>query len=238
MTGIIRLTWLIAALAQGGSIATPRETPPHYLAQIVAQLGLTGAGSGRWQTALGDTPGTVTRERLVVMSTSGKVVATKDGSETAVLFGPEIECLLATAGADLVLVHNHPDNSSLSANDLAQLARPGVAAVVVLAHDRSLYAAIRSSRYDAAFFLERQYDVVRLEIRKWLRIEGAAGTVRPAAADAHFSHVAALALAKAHVIEYRAELAPSARESFGSGRRAFAHVVAATASVLSRGALP
>jgi hypothetical protein len=237
MTGIIGLAWVCAALAQPpGPSPAPLHAPRENLARIVRQFDFTEKGSSRWLSALGVLPGAAGRERLLVMSASGTLVATKGGSEFVVLFGPEIELRLMTPGANHVLVHNHPDNAGLSANDLAQLSKPGVAAVVAVAHDRSLYIAVRGSRYDGELFLDRQYDVVRSEILKWLRIDAGAGMVRPRAGNAHFSHLAALALAKAGVIEYRAVLLASARESFDSARVGFGHVVVASAAAL--GSLP
>jgi hypothetical protein len=97
--------------------------------------------------------------------------------------------------------------------------------------------AARGARYDADRFETGQYAVGRAEVQKRLRIECGSGAITQRAADAHTSHLIALALAKADVIEYRALLAPSARESFEQARVAFGHVAAgAAAQVRSRAA--
>ena len=40
-----------------------------------------------------------------------------------------------------VLVHNHPSSVGLSAADIGQLSKPGVAAIVAIGHDGSVFVA-------------------------------------------------------------------------------------------------
>ena len=143
---------LSAGLAAGmlslGS-AVSAQAPARELRGIARRLELTAAGAGRWLEALGVTPDTKTAERLMALTSTGRLLATRDGGESSVSLGAELDRELLAPGNAIVLVHNHPGNAGLSANDLGQLTKPGVAAVVAVGHDGSIYVAARGRRYDA-----------------------------------------------------------------------------------------
>ena len=200
-----------------GSVAGAQESAPR-LRDIARSLELTAAGSGRWLDALGVTGSGKPAERLIALTIAGRVIATRDGGESAVSLGLELDLQLLTPGSAIVIVHNHPGNAGLSANDLGHLAKPGVAAVVAVGRDGSIYMAARGRRYDPIAFELRQYDPLRVELKKRLREECGARALTIEAADAHFSHVASLALVKASVIVYEAVLAGGTRESFDVAR--------------------
>lgn len=103
-----------------------------------------------------------------------------------------------------------------------------------IGHDGSLEIATRGPRYGADGFEARQYEVARGEVKKRLWIERGAGAVSLAGADAHFTHLAALALAKARIIEYRAALTAGTLAPFEQSRVAFGHVAAGAAGLLGR----
>ena len=213
-----RFTAVMAAgILSIGSAVSGQETTPR-LRDIAKRLELTAAGSGRWLDALGVTGSPKPAERLIALTSTGRVIATRDGDESSVSLGLELDLQLLTPGSALVLVHNHPGNAGLSANDLGHLAKPGVAAVVAVARDGSIYMAARGRRYDAIAFELRQYDPLRVELRKRLRVECGARALTTETADAHFSHVAALALVKASVIAYEAVLVGDSRQSFDLAR--------------------
>ena len=233
MKGMTGLTWgmVVATLVAGSGTAKAQPSKPD-LPQIAGRLDLTASGAARWLEVLGVTPDKQSSERLLAISAAGETVATRDGGESSVSLGAELDARLLRAGDAVILVHNHPGNAGLSANDLAQLAKPGVAAVVAVAHDGSIYMAVRGARYDPVHFEQQQYDVARVEIKKRLRVECGTGTLSAAASDAHFSHLAALALSKAGVIEYRAVLSSRPGASFEAARVAFGQVALGAASTL------
>jgi hypothetical protein len=206
------------------------QPPAPGLRDIANRLGLTAAGSGRWLDALGVTGNTKAAERLIALTSTGRVIATRDGGESSVSFGLELDLQLLTPGSAIVLVHNHPGNAGLSANDLGHLAKPGVAAVVAVGRDGSIYMAARGRRYDPIAFERRQYEPLRVELKKRLRDECGARALTTETADAHFSHVAALALAKAGTIEYQAVLVGDTRASFDAGRITLSRVASGAAA--------
>ena len=61
----------------------------------------------------------------------------------------------------VVLVHNHPANAGLSAADTQQLAKPGVAAIVAVGHDGSVFIASAGPRLNRDFFEMRSMHLPR-----------------------------------------------------------------------------
>lgn len=228
---------LSAAIAVGmlsiGS-AVNAQTPARELRAVARQLELTAAGSRRWLEALGVTGNAQTAERLMAFTSTGRLLATRDGGESSVALGPELDRELLTPSSAIVLVHNHPGNAGLSADDLVQLTKPGVAAIAAVGHDGSIYLAARGLRYDPNAFERRQYNPLQAEVRKRLRAECGARALTTDVADAHFSHVAALALAKTGVIVYEAMLAGGTRASFEAGRVTLGRVAAGAAAYWGR----
>jgi hypothetical protein len=214
----------IALVALGG-------TPS--LQDLTGRLDLTVSGSPRWLTALGVVPGGPPRERLLAVSLQGEMIAVVDGGESSVSLGRELDLRLLDPRSAIVLVHNHPHGASLSQNDLSQLEKPGVAAVVAIAHDGSVYAAARGALYAADRFDDLQYAIVREEVTKRARVACGSRELTVAAVDVHFSHVAALALAKAHVIEYQASLSAVVRASYESARIPFGRIAEGAAATLA-----
>jgi hypothetical protein len=225
-----KTAWIVAVSLVIGPLPTAAQSSKPDLRQIASRLDLTASGARRWLDALGVRADRPPLERLLAVSGTGEIVVARDGGESSVSLGLDLDTRLLHTGEVLVLVHNHPGNAGLSAGDLVQLAKAGVAAVVAVAHDGSIYMAARGARYHPDRFEDGQYDVVRLEIRKRLRVECGSGAIRVADGDAQFSHLTAMALAEAGVIEYRAVLSSKSRASFEAARVPFGHVVVAAAS--------
>ena len=224
---------LLAAIAAGilsiGAVVNAQSPAPD-LRDIADRLELTAAGSRRWLDALGVTGNAKTAERLIALASDGRVIAARDGGESSVSLGLELDVQLLTPGSAVVLVHNHPGNAGLSANDLSHLAKPGVAAVAAIGRDGSIYMAARGRRFDAIAFELRQYEPLRAELKKRLREECGARALTIQDADAHFSHVAALALARAGVIVYQAVLVGGTRMSFDTDRVTLGRVAQSAAA--------
>ena len=90
--------------------------------------------------------------------------------------------------------------------------------------------AARGRRYDPSTFEQRQYAPLQAEVRRRLRAECGARALTTDVADAHASHVTALALAKVGVIVYEATLAGRTRVSFEAGRVTLGRVAAGAAA--------
>jgi hypothetical protein len=132
--------------------------------------------------------------------------------------------------SDLVLIHNHPHSLGFSADDLVQLEKPGVTAVVAVGHDGSVYIAARGRLYDRDMFEPVQYAAARKAVTLGVREALVAHMLTDERVDAHFAHLISLALERAGVIDYYTDLAPERRSQFDTARVAFAQLVAFAAS--------
>src|SRR5262245_21599319 len=183
------------------------------LEQLLRPLQLTDAArSKQWLDRLGAYESGPQRERLLVVTTDGVVVRSLDGDADHVAITVELDEELRREGADLILLHNHPNSSSLSGDDLSQLAKAGVAAVVALGHDGSVYAAARGPHFDTLLCGGERYSDVRAAVHHMLLREVNPG--ESVADDSFTTHLAALALAKTGRLEYVPHLAPDRRAAF------------------------
>jgi hypothetical protein len=166
----------------------------------------------RWRRLIaGDNRKLPRHERLIVTDAGGRILLQADGSERGVVIPPEWMPLLRDRSAGLILAHNHPAGQSLSVEDLSQFEKRGVAMVVVVGHDGSLYAAAEGSRYRDASFAA-VYMAASREVERQVPLhQVAASTV-----DVHRNHLVALALASAGVILYRSDLSPDRRRTYNS----------------------
>jgi hypothetical protein len=154
----------------------------------------------------------------------------RQGQGSSVRVDPELDTLLLTQGTEIVLIHNHPANVGLSADDLRQLTKPGVLAIVAIGHEGSVFVAAAGPRMDRQFFADRQYAFARAEITRRLRAEWPSGRVSVADSDAHFTHLVTSALAKAGVVRYWFKLRGPSRYSYERARFVFGQLVAGAAA--------
>src|SRR5262249_40982461 len=150
-----------ALLALGSATTAPAQDHKPRLADVAAHLELTPAGVRGWLDKLQDGSGPKAPERLLLLSETGEVLATRPGGPSSVLLDRDVDALMLDAHNAIVLVHNHPHSTSLSLNDLDQLTKPGVAAIAAVGHDGSLYLAARGPRFDRDRFTGHQYAFVR-----------------------------------------------------------------------------
>ena len=218
---------VIALFALGGRGASAQALD---LKRLAKDLNLTSAGARQWLGALGvDSTGN-SGERLLAVTLDNKIVAKREGTAQHVSVGRDLDLLLLKPSPDIVLIHNHPDNVGFSRDDLIQLEKPGVAAVVALGHDGSVYMASRGPRYDRDLFEPSQYDVARAAALRGAREALASHTLSNEAVNTQLAHVVSLALAHAGVIQYYAVLAPSRRTLFDNARVTWLPVIAAATS--------
>jgi hypothetical protein len=232
-----RFTSTVIAVLAGAAVqleAAPAQTPDG-LEQVLATLRLTSAGVPAWLDRLapgGRGPGEQAANERLLVAQAGRIIESRDGSRSHIVFDASLTVLCETPGAGLVLVHNHPNSTGLSADDLEHLAQPGVTAVVAIGHDGSLYAAAAGPRFPAGRFVDALYGPARAAADRELRAR------RSPAADAvsapFMPHLMALALQKANVIEYQATLSPDQQFDYARGRVALGAITEAARLCLDR----
>ena len=197
------------------------QRPPHSLAAVIADLRLTdGAGAREWLARLGVAAGSASHERLLAVSGEGKILRALDGSDATVVVTPEFDGDLVREGAGVVLVHNHPANTSLSQQDLGQLDKPGVAAIVAIGHDGSVYAAARPQAPPA--LADAGPSATPVCATKSARRCGSRCprmATNASTAASYATHLTMLALAKAGYVDYFAAMAPERRATFDVAHR-------------------
>jgi hypothetical protein len=225
------LAWcLVSLLLVSRSIGAGAQAQRRDLKRLAKDLHLTPAGVPDWLKTLGVDPLGPAVERLLAVTVAGEIVSTRDGIAQHVMFGTELDLKLLNPVSDLVLIHNHPHSLGFSADDLVQLQKPGVTAVVAVGHDGSVYIAARGPRYDRDMFEPVQYAGARKAVTLGVTEALAAHTLTNERVDAHFAHVISLALARAGVIDYYTDLAAERRSQFETARAAFGQLVAFAAS--------
>jgi hypothetical protein len=130
------------------------------LRDLVERLELTGAGAPGWLEKLGVTPGSDSlAERLLLVNLAGETILQVDGQERRVAATAELNQRLFQKDLEIVLVHNHPSGTGLSAGDLIQLAKPAVSAVAAIGHDGSVFVAATGPSYGGHDFDRTQYRI-------------------------------------------------------------------------------
>jgi hypothetical protein len=232
--GVVQVTgWLLMLTLPVGVVSAEAQGSKPKLQNLAKELNLTSAGLPAWLQRLGVSADRPASEQLLAVTRDNRTMGTRTGSEQHVPLGVDLDLVLLTAGAGIVLVHNHPGSTGFSADDLLQLAKPGVAVVVAIGHDGSLYMAAAGPRYDRNLFEEIQYGAARKEIDRKLS-EDMSRALPARIIDAHRAHLVSLSLKKAGVILYEARLAPDRRASFDQARQAFGPVIVAGAGRVPR----
>ncbi|MBX9812226.1 MAG: hypothetical protein K2Y16_11550 [Burkholderiales bacterium] len=101
---------------------------------------------------------------------------------------------------DAILVHNHPNSTSLSRADLQLAGKSGLKAVVAVGHDGSQYIASAIVRER----LLRYYDVADRHAYTAIRGLIASGHASIAEANRWHHHAVNKGLARAGIMDYRA----------------------------------
>ena len=234
--GLLFVGWVTLAVA-GAAIGLDAQERPIDLARLVSDLDLTERGAARWLERLETNENGPSAERLLAVTVTGELLRERAGGPSSVVVGAELDMLLFQPGRSVVLIHNHPSNSSVSAADIGQLARPGVAAVVAIGHDRSVFVAALRSRMDPDYLRDRQYTLAQFEVTRRLRTRSR-GRVSMADSDALFTHLIARALDKAGIIQYWFALRGTSRGAYETGRMVFGQVVESAAARLNSSRSP
>jgi hypothetical protein len=208
---------VIVVILSGAANPEATQARETRLAALIERLGLTQAGAPGWLEKLGVSQGSaVQTERVLIVSLSGETILEVKGREGRVSATDEMNERLYGEGPDVVLVHNHPSGTSLSANDLMQLSKRRTSVVVAIGHDGSVYAAAAGPRYAGAAFGRGQYGPACDEVERRLSFysSGPLAASRRLTVPAFRSHLVALALQRASVIEYHALLTPATQAKF------------------------
>ena len=141
-------SWVMLVIVTGASGEAAHEglVDP---AMLAATLDLTEGGVRRWLDRLGVSGDGSPTERLLAVSLTGQLVEERHGGSSLVHIDSELDTTLRQPEMSVVLVHNHPANAGLSAADTQQLAKPGVAAIVAVGHDGSVFIASAGPRLNA-----------------------------------------------------------------------------------------
>ena len=157
-------------------------------------------------------------EQLVAVDRDGRVIGFADGTRSSVDKDEALKRPLQT-DEGVILIHNHPHERGLSVADLGQLANGGVAGVIAIGHDGSLYAAsVEVQRHTSMM------DFVRSAVTEVHRLGAGAGAIDKEVFLSQFEHLVSLVLGDAGVIRYRSALAGGRRESFNRFREEFSRV--------------
>ena len=224
--------WMtIGSAHAAGAQVVPK--PPIDLSDLAERLELTDGGVRRWLDRLGAKDAS-RAETLVALDSTGKILIERRGGESSVRVDPELDDLLLRPGAGVVMIHNHPANVGLSLADLRHLYKPGVAAIVAIGHDGSVFIASAGPRFDHPAAADLHYPVALAEIRDGLRREWPAGRLSVEAGDAHTSHLITLAFARARVVQYWFKLRGGSLVSYQETPFVFNRIAALGAARLKR----
>lgn len=203
------------------------------LPALASTLDLSETGVRRWLAQLGVAAESQPLERLLAVSPTGDLLLTRRGGSSFVRLDGELETLFARPETSLVLVHNHPRNVGLSYDDLRVLAKPGVAAIVAIGHDGSVFLASAGIGMTAGEF-RKLHARTAGEVLKKLRSEWLSRRVPVEVRDAHFRHLVTAALARAGVVHYWVALRGPARQTFDRARLFFNWVIVGAAERVKR----
>ena len=224
--GLVLAGWVTLVLTSA-TAAEGRQLPPN-LSSLADMLGLKGRGIERWLNRLGASV-SEPAERLLAVNLEGEALVERNGQGSSVRVDPELDGLLHRPERSIVLVHNHPASIGLSAEDLRQVGKPGVVAIVAIGHDRSVFIASAGARMQPDVFAERQYAPAREEVLRRLRTEWPSGSVSVPIGEAHFSHLVTLTLARAGIVKYWFHLRGEGCRTYFEARMAFGRVVTGAA---------
>ncbi|OFW11508.1 MAG: hypothetical protein A3H96_00985 [Acidobacteria bacterium RIFCSPLOWO2_02_FULL_67_36] len=226
---VVLASAVVHAIPEQRTVAGARTAPGDGAAVMPPTASdLKAVGSvDRWRRLIAGERGALPPyERLVVADRAGRILRRADGSGRGVGIPPDWMPLLCDRSAALILAHNHPEGQSLSIDDLSQFEKPGVAVTIAVGHDGSLYVAAAGRSYHAAEFAQ-VYAAASSEVTRMLRLHQSASA---AAVTVHRNHLVALALARAGVIVYRADLGLERRQAYNSYGLQFDDIVHAAAA--------
>ncbi|HYN07693.1 MAG TPA: hypothetical protein VES67_09905 [Vicinamibacterales bacterium] len=187
---------LLAGPQQSASAASERRL-------VFPKGRASGLNGSYWQAALANGGPAPRHERLLVVMPDGLVLGVVDGERDRVMLPIDLTRELSERELQALLVHNHPSCVSLSRSDLMHLAKIGVAGVVAVGSDGTVFEASAAPRYDPDLFAERLYPQLKNRVQERLATEASRDRVDLAMLDPHLAHLVAVVLHRARVIDYR-----------------------------------
>jgi hypothetical protein len=224
---------LLAGLSPSETAAAGQQPGASQDRQLVFPEGRpTGLTGEYWMAALANDGPMPRHERLLVVLPDGRVRDVVDGERDHVLLPVELTRELAERRLRVTLVHNHVTASGLSGADLRHLAKPGVATVVAVTSDDSLYEASAAARY--GLFPDGHYQVLFGRVRDRLANEAWREREPLSALVPHLPHLVATVLHRARVIDYRISASLTLRVDAVRFHSLFERVVLAELRVLEQ----
>lgn len=148
-------------------------------------------------------------ESFAGLTGHGDLAASTNGDRGAVTMPHDLLQRLATPGENIVTVHNHPSGSSFSGGDLATLAYPGHAGMMVVTHDGGWHVASLAAKFregadfnTSAMLLKRAQEKARGLVTGWVDALYNSREVTGNEGNAIIHHAQMHALAQAGLIHY------------------------------------
>ncbi|HEY7473390.1 MAG TPA: hypothetical protein VH679_00140 [Vicinamibacterales bacterium] len=230
---------LFALVSLGGVLdaGPPEQRSPGTERRLVLPDGrLSGLSGAYWATALANGGPAPRHERLLVVMPDGRLLDVIDGERDHVLLPVELSRELSQRKLDVALVHNHPAGVSLSGTDLMHLAKIGVAAVIAIGSEGSVYEASAGARFDV--FDDGLYLGLIRRLQDRLAREAWRSNEDPGALYQHVPHLAAVVLHRARVIDYRVVPSLTAHLAFVRYREVLERVATAEVRRLEQDLTP
>lgn len=236
MRGAARALSISVAIAAGVLVCAPsvQTQGPTPIVRLPVGEQLPGLPGRFWVRLIGDAGRLPQHERLVVLASDGRVLDVVEGGDDSVVVPEKVDGMLASSDARLVLAHNHPASTSLSGADLAQLDRKNVERVVALGHDGSVYEAMLGAHFSGPSVGAVLYPQVEARVLARLTMEAARVGASPRTGYDQFSHLVALVLGRAGVIDYRFRMSVSATTQYMADADWIERLVASEATALTQ----
>jgi hypothetical protein len=170
---------------------------PSVATLVVSKVAKTEADAMKWLMVERKT-----EYGIAYDATTGKEISRyTSNSEDIVGLPAKISAMLNDRSASVVLLHNHPNATSLSAEDLTLLLRPGAKKVVACGYPRSWFAATKGTDIGR---LEKVIEAAKMELVQQIYLLAQRGLHVPGMA----THLRNLALDRAGIIRYEFSLDP------------------------------
>jgi hypothetical protein len=182
------------------------------------------ASVATWTRLLAEKGRLPRRERLVVLSPDGVVLAQADGDERSVRVPAELAEQLCSQALGATLLHNHPEQASFSAADIEVLSRTGVRRVVAVSADGTTFEAEAGSSFHDAWATRLRAELPKRVHGRVLE-EAARYDVSPSALALHEPHLTGVILRRLGVLDYRVSTSLTTRLAYDRYREIFDRIV-------------
>jgi hypothetical protein len=230
----------VAAFLTGLSLPA---TAPHLRAQdapaaerrlAFPEGRVSGQSGSYWAGALANGGAVPAHERLLAVLPDGLVLGVVDGEWNRVTLPLELVRSLSEQTLQATLVHNHPTRVSLGEWDVRHLAKAGVARVIAIGSDGTVYEAAAARRYRRALITGNVYPVLEARVGRRLTAEAWRRREDPGTLALYVPHLVAAVLDRAQVLQYVVTPSDAGQPGFDRYRPVFERVIGAEARRLEQ----